>query len=289
MARDGLLTALYVVFKYSVYALLTWNVWLYFQEDLAGSQHHFVAGVTLDNVFDAFAATIDTLSWLVLLLLFELETALLPDRWLRGPLRLLLATVRAVCYLAIVIAFSGYVGKLMLVTNLKPLAAGACSLLGTGALAVQSLDTYVVLDTARCSAMQGQALYQVIATDIVGTETDMGLLRSLALTDVINAGTWLVVVGVIELEVIAQHRRALTRSVLWRLQWFKALLYAVLLGCAIHWWQTGTFLDFWDAFLWLVAFVFIERNIFVWQAETAADAACRAGDGSGIVAPDTAR
>ena len=283
MARDGLPTALYVVFKYSVYALLTWNVWLYFQEDLAGSQHHFAAGLTLDNVIDAFAATIDTLSWLVLLLLFELETALLPDRWLRGPLRLLLATVRAVCYLAIVIAFSGYVGKLMLVTNLTPLATGACSLLGTGALVVQSLDTYVALDTARCSAMQGQALYQVIATDIVGTETDMGLLRSLALTDVINAGTWLVVVGVIELEVIAQHRRTLTRRVLRRLQWLKALLYSVLLGCAVYWWQTGTFLDFWDAFLWLVAFVFIERNIFVWQAETAADAACRARDGSGIV------
>jgi hypothetical protein len=25
--------------------------------------------------------------------------------------------------------------------------------------------------------------------------------------------------------------------------------------------------DFWDAFLWLVAFVFIEMNIFQWQRE----------------------
>jgi hypothetical protein len=27
-------------------------------------------------------------------------------------------------------------------------------------------------------------------------------------------------------------------------------------------------LDFWDAFMWLVAFVFIEMNLFRWQAET---------------------
>jgi hypothetical protein len=116
----------------------------------------------------------------------------------------------------------------------------------------------------------------------------MRLLLSLALTDVINAGTWLVVVAVIESEVIAQHRRVLTRRTLWRLQWLKAVLYAVLLGCAIHWWRNGTFLDFWDAFLWLVAFVFIERNIFVWQAETGADHACRTEASSGIVTTTSA-
>ena len=27
------------------------------------------------------------------------------------------------------------------------------------------------------------------------------------------------------------------------------------------------FLDFWDAFLWLVAFVFIELNVFQWREE----------------------
>jgi hypothetical protein len=32
----------------------------------------------------------------------------------------------------------------------------------------------------------------------------------------------------------------------------------------------GDFLDFWDAFIWLVAFFFIEMNLFQWQEETAA-------------------
>ena len=32
-----------------------------------------------------------------------------------------------------------------------------------------------------------------------------------------------------------------------------------------YWGILGDFLDFWDAFMWLVAFVFIELNIFQWQ------------------------
>jgi hypothetical protein len=45
----------------------------------------------------------------------------------------------------------------------------------------------------------------------------------------------------------------------------------------------GDFVDFWDAFLWLLAFFFIEMNVVEWrqdelaEAETAV-AASRAGD-----------
>ena len=41
-----------------------------------------------------------------------------------------------------------------------------------------------------------------------------------------------------------------------------------LLVCAIYWGYAGTFLDFWDAFLWLLAFALIELNVLEWQAET---------------------
>ena len=48
----------------------------------------------------------------------------------------------------------------------------------------------------------------------------------------------------------------------------KVILYSILLLAAIYWGIKGDFLDFWDAFLWLVAFVFIEMNIFEWHQET---------------------
>jgi hypothetical protein len=36
---------------------------------------------------------------------------------------------------------------------------------------------------------------------------------------------------------------------------------------AVYWGFKGDFVDFWDAFLWLVAFVFIEMNVFNWRQE----------------------
>ena len=51
------------------------------------------------------------------------------------------------------------------------------------------------------------------------------------------------------------------------------MLYSTLFLAAVYWWFAGDFLDFWDAFLWLFAFVFIELNVFSWQAETSAEPA----------------
>ena len=51
-------------------------------------------------------------------------------------------------------------------------------------------------------------------------------------------------------------------------KYIKGFFYAVLFVCAAYWGVKGSFLDFWDAFLWLVAFIFIELNIFQWNAET---------------------
>ncbi len=53
----------------------------------------------------------------------------------------------------------------------------------------------------------------------------------------------------------------------------KVVLYSTLFICAILWGIDGSFLDTWDASLWLIAFIFIEMNIFDWQEENTAQAA----------------
>ena len=65
---------LFTVFKYAVYALLTINVYFFFQEEFLATQHTFSQGLVLGEIISGFAATIDTSAWLLLLLLFELET-----------------------------------------------------------------------------------------------------------------------------------------------------------------------------------------------------------------------
>ena len=66
--------AAYAIFKYSVYALLTLNVYLFFAEEWAAAALQFPDGVRPGDVIEAYASTIDTAAWVLLLLLFELET-----------------------------------------------------------------------------------------------------------------------------------------------------------------------------------------------------------------------
>jgi hypothetical protein len=93
------------------------------------------------------------------------------------------------------------------------------------------------------------------------------LLR-LAWVDVINAGVWLLVVVVLEIDVRLQDRNLLIGTALRISNLSKYVLYGILFLAAIYWGVKGDFVDFWDAFLWLVAFIFIELNVFEWQQES---------------------
>ena len=261
----------YRVFKYTIYCFLAYNIWLFFLQDSGASAQTFTDGITWRNLVEAYSATFDTLAWVILLLIFELQTAIIPDEKLQGSLKWVLVGFQSACYFFIAYSFYGYIVKYGVVTNVVPLGAvNACDLLGSGYTFPDSLDEYFPLTPEICASMQGEALHRIAETSIIGTSEQMLLLKRLALTDVINAGDWLIVVAILEIEVLLQLKGLLSDRLLTINKIVKGLLYLVLFGCAIYWGIDGEFLDFWDAFLWLVAFIFIELNIFEWQAETSA-------------------
>ena len=73
---------------------------------------------------------------------------------------------------------------------------------------------------------------------------------------------------VLEIDVRLQERDLLEGLFLRISNFGKFLLYAILFLAAVYWGIKGDFVDFWDAFLWLVAFVFIELNVFDWRQES---------------------
>ncbi|HEX7718851.1 MAG TPA: hypothetical protein VF389_03520, partial [Woeseiaceae bacterium] len=93
-------------------------------------------------------------------------------------------------------------------------------------------------------------------------------ITRLAWVDVINSGVWLMVVFLLEFDVRLQEHHKLAGSALRISNMCKYVLYSILLLAAVYWGVKGDFVDFWDAFLWLVAFVFIELNVFEWRRET---------------------
>jgi len=259
---------IFTAFKWLVYILLAWNAFQFFQEDLAASAETFGNSINWRNVVEAFSASIDTTAWLVLLLVFEFETAIISDERLKGGLKWFLGLLKAICYFLIVYAFYGYISKYFVVTDLLPFSiADVCSLVGTDWNFVSSLDDYPPVDAVACAAMQGQELLRMAGLEIVGTREAFDAVWGLAVIDIINAGTWLVIVILLEVEVWMQLREGLTDRLMKLGKYLKTFFYSVLFIAAAYWGFEGSFLDFWDAFLWLVAFIFIELNIFQWHEE----------------------
>ena len=87
---------LYQAFKYSIYALLTINVFIFFGEEVLATRLEYPDGVALGDMHKAYAATIDTAAWVILLLMFELETWVLEDRHFTRPVALSLHAMRAI-------------------------------------------------------------------------------------------------------------------------------------------------------------------------------------------------
>jgi hypothetical protein len=200
---------LFRAFKYTVYALLSLNILIFWHENQLAALTRFPGGVPLANLIDTFAETIDTFAWVTLLLMFEFETSVFEQRPAGNALVRMLHGIRALCFALIVYAFYGYL-------------------------------TRAIAD----------------ATDI-----DNILLW----LDVVNSAVWLLVVLVLELDVRLQARGRWQDATLMASNALKPALYTLLLLAAIYWGIKGDFVDFWDAFLWLLAFVFIELNLFGWR------------------------
>ena len=261
---------LYQAFKYTVYALLAFNVYLFFDEELAAAALQFPNGIALVDIIEAYSATIDTFAWVILLLMFELETYVLDDDDFTRPIAWTLHGLRAVCYGFIVYAFYGYIQNLLFVGDTVPLTgiANICELSSGNWSWTATLDEYVGITAANCGSWSDAgAFFQFRDLPAIVDAAGLTDIVRLAWVDVINAGVWLLVVLVLEIDVRLQERNRYEGLALRLSSFAKFILYATLLLAAVYWGVKGDFVDFWDAFLWLVAFVFIELNVFEWRQE----------------------
>lgn len=271
---------LYQLFKYAVYAILTANIFFFYFEEAAAAPLQFPDGVGLHNVREAFSATLDTLAWVILLLMFELETWVLDDDSFTRRVVLMLHGLRALCYIAIVMAFAGYYEDMQSVSNTLALTGitDLCALPANEWSWSITFGEYVPITAANCASLSdSQSFVQLRGMQAVVDPAGWTEIVRLAWADVINAATWILVVLILEIDVRLQERNRYEGAVLYASNACKFVLYSTLLVVAVYWTFKGDFLDSWDAYMWLVAFVFIELNVFEWRA---ADNAALATDTS---------
>ena len=266
-SRHTIGRVLYRAAKYLIYGLLTVNVGLFLQEEMLSAQHALNSGSSLSSLIQLFSATLDTAAWVILLLLFELETAVIPDEKLVGKTKWLIHGVRFLCGAAIVSACLGYIGEweVFLVSAAAP--ANPCELVDGRWSVLMDFDNFTPLTPENCLALGNNALQATGLSHVLATPEAFKSAYDLALVDVVNASAWILVVILLEIEVRLQLRGGVPGQLQWLMNGFKVVLYTTLALAAVYWGFEGEFLDFWDAALWLFAFVFIELNVFAWQQE----------------------
>ncbi len=267
---------LYQLFKYSIYILLSLNIFLFFGEEWLATRLEYPQGITGSEFFKAYAATIDTAAWVILLLMFELETYVLEDRHFTRTVTLSLHTLRAVCYLFIVSAFYGYIVDAIYVYQTSPLAgvSDLCTLVGQNWSYATTFGEYAEITASNCASFSELGTFvRFDGVNAVVDQPGLAGIHFLAMVDVVNAGVWLLVVLLLEIDVRLQEKNRFEGLALYLSTVAKVVLYSILALAVVAWMVTGDFVDWWDAFLWLVAFVFIELNVVEWRHESHQEAA----------------
>jgi hypothetical protein len=271
---------LYQVFKYTLYIFLSMNVYWFFVEEFQANLLLYPDGVQPGDVYDAYVATIDTAAWVVLLLMFELETYILEDHHFTRPVRYALHALRALCYALIIRAFFGYVGNLLSVQDVSVLAGvtNLCSLVSDNWSYSHDFEEYTLLTAANCASFSSASSFLEFADAraVVDAPGHTAIVW-LAWVDVINAAVWLLVVLVLEIDVRLQEKNRFEGLSLRASNITKVILYATLFVAAVYWGIYGDFVDFWDAFLWLLAFFFIEMNVVEWRQAELEEQAAQSG------------
>jgi hypothetical protein len=258
-------------FKLTVYLLLTANIGFFFIEELEGARDLLQSTFDLALLLELFPATIDTAAWVLLLLMFELETYQLDDAALTPKVEKLLMLIRIICVSFIVTAFVGYLLTLLTLFEAESIAIGQlCEMSASGYSQMVDQDAFMSLTAQDCQSLMTSASGPLIAHDELrwfALMKDFEAVQWLAWVDVGNAAVWILVVALLELDLQlsgspydSEQWRAISRV-------FKVLAYTALVLFAVYWGFAGSFLDFEDAFLWIVAFVFIERNVVIWDKE----------------------
>ncbi len=253
---------LFNLLKYTIYALLLYDAYQYFQADLANAKQILAAGATYRELTQTFAISLDVTAWLVLLFCFELETAWISPAKMKGALLWGLHGVRAVCYFFVLFSFYGYIAKYLMLTRTEPFnAPDLCALVGAGYSYLKGLDEYLPLTAESCQGFEGLSLVKLKGASILSDLEHLKDARFMALVDVVNSATWLLVVAMLELDVYFKEHAGLKGWVLRASEVTNIVLYLILLAVAIFYGVRGEFLDFWDSFLWLAAFVLIDLNV----------------------------
>ena len=249
------------IFKYSVLVILLGNLVFYLVEDVT-ARFYLDADAPLTDVLETFAVTIDYVAWMVLIVLFEMETSAHARHAFRGARKWAIVGLSAACYVVLVYAAYGYAASLVDTYRFEPIASGtACDLAKDNFGYLNLNNRPVQLTAENCAVFTADQMYRSPSDHLIATHANLKAVQKLGWVDVANAVAWLLVVLIFQIEISLKQLDKLTKFRFALCTGGKIFLYFVLTADAIYWTIYSAFIDSWDAWVWLVAFVLIDLNL----------------------------
>ena len=258
------------ILKFVVYGALVINCGIYTYDDWMAFRATLGPDAAFSEILEQFSTTIDTLAWLGLVFLFELETHALPDHLFKPWVTKLFMAVRLVCYISITYAAYGYTASTLSYYTSEPVTgvSDLCQLADQGESLQVDTITYVAISTENCEALSDASGFYRIPGEISVLDGPM-LSHSIwfGWLDVQNAFIWLLVVFLIEIELGLQNADQFSGRPLRVVRQVKTVLYGILTLNIFLWGAYGYIVYAWDAFLWIFGFWAIELNFAEWEME----------------------
>jgi hypothetical protein len=248
-------------FKIVIFWVLMVNLLYYLYEDVT-AYLYLAPGSTLFDTLEAFAVSIDYIAWMVLIVLFEMETSAQSKDLFTGTRKWVIAGLTAACYVVLIYAAYGYAAGLADTYHFEPIEnRSACYFANTNFAFMTESARPVELTDTNCGDLKGETLFKFPSDNVIATESVLPALRKLGWIDIFNSNAWLLVVLLFQIELSLEQAKKLTKRRLMMVMAWKSLAYLVLLVCAIYWTIYSAFIDSWDAWLWLIAFILIDLNM----------------------------
>ncbi|MFP6801948.1 MAG: hypothetical protein VCA12_02250 [Pseudomonadales bacterium] len=256
--------------KWFVYGWLFINFLQYVQDDILAYHSSLPADASLADIILTFRTSIDVAAWLVLIIVFELETHALPDAAFTRWMDRVFTAIKGLCYTCIAYAAYGYFADTLDLYDLIPLGHidDLCSVAGQGLFLQLDAADYSEISLAGCSALNaGSEFFQIRGQTSIVSANELDSIRTMGWLDFGNAIVWIVVVILIDVEVHLQNADKFGSKRLSYARLFKMLGYGFLIGACLMWFFYGYALYTWDAFLWIFGFWAIELNLAEWEQE----------------------
>ncbi|MBO6504359.1 MAG: hypothetical protein JJ850_12095 [Kordiimonadaceae bacterium] len=255
--------------KWVVYSLLLVNFGLYLMKDLIAAQHTITAETTVMGWLGAFAASTESIAWVLLILVYEVETYWLDDDF-DNKLVLGLMTLGKVVFVGFIIntlvAYSHLGLEVSGIRQIEPVG-GLCGLADQGFSFLRNLE-YIEITSNTCASIPHEGgLHQYPAEPVITDDAGKVEDSWFRYLDVVEAGTWLLILALTEFSVRLQDRGIYEGFAIEFDKIMKVVLYLSLIGVSAFWLVKGHYMYVWDEILWVASFVALDGNLSEWRKE----------------------